>query len=833
MGTIYGLCTDMCLRHSDRILFTKEGLTYSDFQQIVNSKIGYLQDQGYSSHDVVAILSVNSVDWLAMFFAAAAMNIKALLLDTNLHKEVYLQQMRNVAVKTVFVSDKFDDDYSEIKSVNLKDVVAENFADKDLPVVSSEDIVALFYTSGTTGQPKVIGLTNDNIYYTAIESVKVVKINADDVFLAILPYFHVYGLIASLLAPFAAGAQIVILNSLKGKDILGHLGQYPITIFPAVPQMWEIFFDRIVKKIKSQSELKYKFFMFMINHAPTFRHLGFGFLVKKIFHPVHKAFGLNLRYLLSGGYYWKKKYCIYYRHMGFTIIEGYGLTETVGPIGGPDDSDHPKPLSVGKPYPENQMVIRNSGKDDIGEIWLKGRSIFPGYYNNPQATAEVFDKDGWFNSGDLGFIDKDGDLHIRGRAKNVIVLGSGKNAYPEDISAFYQQSELINELAVFGRKINDKVTVFAVITPEQKTRDSYERIKQEIKKMSRELPSYQKIGSFAVSYDSLPRTSTRKIKVHEVIENLEKGLYQTSSDDPNFVVKEIVAESREMSRVIAVLKKSLATDVFYVNESLSDFSIDSLDYIDLIADLEKELKIKIDPQQFIDSETMESLVNYLTECEKDSSGQSILDRLRTGDIARKARNIYNPIWDFGIMVIRNISKLKIVYQNREKSRRIKLQDGNIIVANHRSIFDALWLLGSISHKERNNVYIVTRKKHRILKSLMHSRMIYIEQKGNFISGLKQSADVLRQGKSLIIFPEGERSKNGDPGEFKKGGAFLAKTLNKKVQPVSIRSLTNKNIGDYGPGRHLLVHEPIDPQDYHDIDALNQKIKDVIISGLKT
>jgi 1-acyl-sn-glycerol-3-phosphate acyltransferase len=110
-------------------------------------------------------------------------------------------------------------------------------------------------------------------------------------------------------------------------------------------------------------------------------------------------------------------------------------------------------------------------------------------------------------------------------------------------------------------------------------------------------------------------------------------------------------------------------------------------------------------------------------------------------------------------------------------------------------------------------------------------MIYIEQKGNFISGLKQSADVLRQGKSLIIFPEGERSTNGEPGEFKKGGAFLAKTLNKKVQPVTIRPLTRTRVGDYGSGRHLLVHDPIDPDKYQNIDTLNDEIKSVIISGL--
>jgi long-chain acyl-CoA synthetase len=328
------------------------------------------------------------------------------------------------------------------------------------------------------------------------------------------------------------GGGLVIQPSVKGTDILKSLATHPVTIFPAVPQVWELFIERILMKVRSESKLKYHIFKFMLERAPTFHHLGLGFIPKTIFKPVHKAMGKNLRYMLTGGARMKRKYWLYYKHMGFKLLEGYGLTETTASICG-SNINNPKPICVGRPMEGNEVQIRNDEKG-MGEIWVRGVSVMPGYYKNDAVNQEVFDKDGWFNTGDVGFIDKDGDLHIRGRKKNVIVLDSGKNAYPEEIENFYlSHTQSIEEIAVFGHRLAGKETIYAVITPLNKETNSYTTIREELRKLDQGLPTYQRIGEFAISYGPLPRTSTKKVIVREVLKNLEEKKYQLSADDPN------------------------------------------------------------------------------------------------------------------------------------------------------------------------------------------------------------------------------------------------------------------------------------------------------------
>ncbi|GBR77207.1 long-chain acyl-CoA synthetases, partial [Candidatus Termititenax persephonae] len=303
-----------------------------------------------------------------------------------------------------------------------------------------------------------------------------------------------------------------------------------ITIFSAVPQLWEIFFDQIAKKIKNESKFKHALFMFVLKHAPSFRHVGLGKFLDKLFYPIHKAFGLKVRILLCGGSRLGWRYCLYYKYMGFTLIEGYGLTETTGPLVG-GNPRKPKPICVGKPLGENFVEVRNHNKDGIGDIWLKGVSVMPGYYKNPEATKAAFDENGWFDTGDMGFLDKQGELHIRGRRKNVIVMASGKNVYPEELEAYYLKSPLIEEITIFGRYVDRHETVYAVIRPLENTENAYAKIKTELKHLSFGLPTYKRIGDFAVSVEPLPRTSTQKVKVHEVIALLEAGKYQTKAAD--------------------------------------------------------------------------------------------------------------------------------------------------------------------------------------------------------------------------------------------------------------------------------------------------------------
>ncbi len=192
----------------------------------------------------------------------------------------------------------------------------------------------------------------------------------------------------------------------------------------------ELFFTGLTAKI-GVGTTKYRIFIFFVNHAPLLKALGLGFLVRKIFDPVHAAFGRSHRFFISGGAPLKREYFTYYRNMGFRFIEGYGLSETTGPIAIPYYKNS-MAGSVGCPIPGNEVKIRNINEDGIGEIWFRGDAVMKGYYSNEAANRESFDDWGFFNTGDLGRLDRKGNIYVTGRMKNVIVLDSGKKAYPEE-----------------------------------------------------------------------------------------------------------------------------------------------------------------------------------------------------------------------------------------------------------------------------------------------------------------------------------------------------------------------------------------------------------------
>ncbi|GBR77644.1 long-chain-fatty-acid--CoA ligase [Candidatus Termititenax dinenymphae] len=831
MSNFFSVVKEIAERQPQALCYVDKDLSYGDTFRLVQARAAALQARGFKKGDVIAVLSKNSPDWCITFTAILSIGARALVLDSNLRADMYSKMMAFVDTKMVYVSKEFmTDDYG---------VEKRSIAETDPPSaftpteqVDEDDIGALFYTSGTTGDPKVVQLSHKNIVQTSLVCIKHVSAGPNDMFITILPLYHVYGLVAGFLGAYLSGASVVFQNSLKGPDILGTLAKYPITIFSAVPQMWEVFFDRLVKMLKHESMFKYRMFMFFINHAPDFRHIGLGKLVDKIFYPVHKTFGLRLRYLLSGGSRLTWRYNLYYKHMGFTIVEGYGLTETTGPILG-SSVTKPKPICVGKPLGNNFIEVRDTNADDIGEIWLKGDAVMQGYYNNPAANKAVFDENGWFRTGDLGFLDKDGDLHLRGRKKNVIVLDSGKNVYPEDLEAFYLASPLIAELTVFGRRIDGREVVYAVIVPTFKTRDCYVQIKAELKKMNKGLPTYKIIGSFAISYDALPRTSTQKVQVFEVIKKLESGAYQVSADDPNFVVKEIVAKTPEVEKIIAVLKELLATDVFYANEALSDFTVDSLNYIELLSKLETRLQIKINPSQFISAPTIEALIEVLTASPGLSGSNTTHDEIFEGKITTKTYNFYNPFIELGLWLIKIYSK---VFWRLQIKHGEKLEISNdIIIANHQSYLDILWLLSILPYSKRKHICIAGKRELRPLKLIFPGlHIIYVDRSGNYIPALKAAADVLRSGKSLIIFPEGTRSYDGKIGQFKNGVAYLAKNLHKKIIPISI-----KGAYEIFPRKNWLpklmttkqssldVHDKIDPDQFTTIEELNTRMKDLL------
>ncbi len=832
---IFSAVEDLCRRFSERVLFYFEGekISFGEFYESVLKRAVFLQQNGIKEGDAVALMGSNSPDWCSQLLAVISTGAVAVPLDVNLQAVQLPDMLKAAEVKAACVSSEFMDRITAVPVYDMKDSAAET-AEGFTPARPDYMSTALMlFTSGTTGTPKMVCLSHMNVLHICMVCTDFEEYTENDVTLALLPLFHVYALEACFLAPLVTGSSIVLVNSLKGPDIMKALGDFPVSIFPAAPVMWELFFRALEAKT-GPGTFKHSVFMFFVKHAPVLRKAGLGFLVNKIFLPVHQAFGMKHRFFISGGAPLKKEYFKYFKNMGFSFIEGYGLSETTGPITIPFYKNA-EAGSVGKPMPGNEVKILNVNEDGIGEICFRGPAVMSGYYKNPEATREAFDGEGFFNTGDLGRLDKNGELHVTGRLKNVIVLDTGKNVYPEELESYYRKSPRISEIAVIDRVADGKTQVFAVITPVSKAKDEYSRIKEEIEDLNKGLPAYRRVHNFALSMDELPKNSTRKILYRDVKKLLAEGAYQCSeNDEAEFRTELKGADIREES-IVEFLSGKFKRKL-YANERLEDLGVDSLGMIELVTGLEEQFGIQADVKELTGRKNLAEAAAYLA-CLDAKGGACLDDRILNGEITRKPRKFYNPLYNVFDAVVAFLSRRfwHVKIYNRERLRI----DNAVFVANHQSFLDMIWMCFCFPVKYRKNIYVTGKKKFAFIRLLFPIFPVLFLDDSNSMDVLKANADLLRQGKSSLIYPEGTRTPDGKMAPFKSGAAYLAWKLGKKVVPMGIngayeiwprsRKLPRLFTKEHG---EIYIGEPMDPSLYPSVEAFNKAIEAQVRSMVK-
>ncbi len=317
-----------------------------------------------------------------------------------------------------------------------------------LPECRPSDTASIIYTSGTTGKPKGVTLTHSNIVGELQSIFGAIYADENDALLCLLPLQHVLASVINVLVPLYIGAQVVFADTLKRSEILQALEEAGITILATVPQFFYLFHDRIQEELSKQPPRMQKLFRTMLRlNRFSMRFLGLN-LGKLLFSKVHRSFGASLRLFVSGGSSLDAKVAQDFHDMGFTILQGYGLTETTGACTVTRVVNNVVG-SVGPPLPGVEIRIPSPDETGTGEILIRGPMVMEGYYRNPAETAEAIE-DGWFHSGDLGRVDAKGNLFVTGRKKEVIVLPNGKNIYPDELETHYLQSPCIQEIAVIG-----------------------------------------------------------------------------------------------------------------------------------------------------------------------------------------------------------------------------------------------------------------------------------------------------------------------------------------------------------------------------------------------
>ncbi len=522
MKNVYEMLRDVCSQNKDRIFFVRQNETYADLLKKVKQRAVVLAQRfGIKKGDTVAILSGNTPEFIKSYFAILSQGAHALMLDTGLSQAEHLNMMARTNCKLALAQKShFVDGGPTMFDIETIDDTDENdFVAAD---VDRNDIAMMSFTSGSTGNPKVVGLTHDNLLSLAqgalfYESV----ILPGYTFYGFLPLYHIYGVVINIISPIILRGQLLLQPVLNPREFLKDFKEYRPEVIPAVPRIWEGFYKKIVDSAREKH--MYTIMRIVMSSRHVLRAIGLGFIVDKVTKPIHEIFGGNTKVLVSAGATLKPSIRKFFESLDFVVGDCYGLTETTGPANfnfafrRPDGS-----MYYAGPLPGNEIQIHNPDKDGVGEIWMRGNMVMPGYLDNDDANAAAFEN-GWFKTGDLGKLDKYGRLIVKGRKKQVIVLDSGKNVYPDELEDLYLQNDEILAAAVFEYVIAGKVVPFAVF--QVKPGVTVTRVAMLLKASNLKIAPYKWVKHFAITEEELPQTSAKKIKHFAVKEMLDNGAF--------------------------------------------------------------------------------------------------------------------------------------------------------------------------------------------------------------------------------------------------------------------------------------------------------------------
>lgn len=519
---IYEMLHEVCVQNKDRIFFVRESETYAELLKKVKQRAVLLAKRfGIKKGDTVAILSGNTPEFIKSYFAITSQGARVLMLDTGLSPAEHLNMMQRTDCKLALAQKShFVEGGPEMFDIETPDDTDEGeFVAAD---VERGDLAMLSFTSGSTGNPKVVGLTHNNVLSLG-EGALFYKpvIHPGYTFYGFLPLYHIYGVVINIIAPLVLQGKLLLQPVLNPREFIADFKKYHPEVIPAVPRIWEAFYKKIIAAAKEKHV--YTLMRVVMATQGFLRAIGAGALVDKVTRPIHEQFGGNTKVLVSAGATLKPTIRRFFEKLGFVVGDCYGLTECTGP----GNFNFAFRLPNGKmyyagPLPGNELKIHNPDKNGVGEIWLRGNMVMPGYIDNDAANAAAFE-DGWFKTGDLGLLDKKGRLVVKGRQKQVIVLDSGKNVYPDELEDLYLQNEEILGAAVFEYTINGKVVPYAVFQVAPGT--TVARVAMLLKASNLKIAPYKWVKHFAITEEELPQTSAKKIKHFAVKEMLDAGLF--------------------------------------------------------------------------------------------------------------------------------------------------------------------------------------------------------------------------------------------------------------------------------------------------------------------
>ncbi len=543
-----------CEKYGDELSFFEkngaqyEGITFNEFRNRVKYLINSFYDIGLNPRDKIALIGKNGRKWAISYYSVTTGNFIVVPVDRE-YKETEIGNIIGKAeTRAVIFENKYADIFLKLKdefpflsflipfeddgrfeysldSLFLKGKkILENGKDVYNSVKLNPEIVtSIIFTSGTTGKPKGVMLSQNNIISNIVQMRQLIWIDNTMTFLSVLPLHHVYECTCGFLCQLHAGTKIAYAQSLK--HVAENIAEARATNINVVPLLLEAFYKRIKEKIFSdfKTVLKFKIGLFLCGFVEKLTGKN---IRRKVFSEIHRKFGGNLDLFISGGAALKPEIAKFFRSIGFRVLQGYGITECSPFLAGNRDRAF-RDEAAGIPSPGCDIEIFDKDDKGIGEIGVKGPNVMLGYYDEPELTEKAF-YNGYFLTGDYGYMDDDNFLYIAGRKKDIIVTKNGKNIYPEEVESYYSDSEIIREIVVkSGRdpETMDEVIVAHVYPDYDYLMERFNRsedkildddivdlIQKEIRENNKKISSFKRIRYFVIHHQEFEKTTTRKIK---------------------------------------------------------------------------------------------------------------------------------------------------------------------------------------------------------------------------------------------------------------------------------------------------------------------------------
>ncbi len=667
-----------------------------------------------------------------------------------------------------------------------------------LPDLKSEAPTMLVYTSGTTGRPKSFTLSCANIWANVGALAEEQSVGTQDRVLLPLPLHHVYPFIVGLLVPLSTGAAVVFPQELTGPQIAQALRLGAVTGIVGVPRLYAALVASLRAQVAARGRLLSLIFERLLDLSVWLRR-RFGWRAGRVlFRPLLSRVGPKLRLLVSGGAAFDEGLIWQLEGLGWEVRNGYGLAETASTFTG-NLPGRERIGSEGRPFQGGQVRIGDPDEGGVGEIELRGPNVFGGYRDNPEANREAFTSDGWFRTGDLGCLDAEGYLYFKGRTKELIVLGGGKNVFPEDLERAYGANPFIQEIAV----LEHAGALHALVRPDSEAirQSGTPRIEDSLRvalsSVAQHLPSHQRLAGYAIVREPLPRTRLGKYRRFLLPRLYEQVLAGAAAPRP----VELSAEDRDFLRqplagqVWHALEKRYPKRPLGLEASLQlDLGIDSLEWITLGLELERRVGTRLSEAELSEIYSVRDLIVAVQRAARRPP-EHIAPQAASEALATERMQWIRP-GHFGhsllaaVLFAVNRVLMRVLFRLKSQGRDQLPPPGRfIIVVNHASDLDPLAMAAALPFRTMRRIYwggdIARLFSGPIRRFMCRALHIFPVDERAPAASLALAAEVLKGGNALIWFPESWRSPTGEIQHFLPGIGTLIEQSGAMAVPAYI------------------------------------------------